>query len=146
MADNTAKKQRGRPFQKGQSGNPKACPLGSRHKASMLAERLLETDIEEVIRAVIAKAKEGDMTAAKIIVERLVPPRKHRPVSFSMPTIETATDAAKIMSAILSAVAGGDLTPSEASEIAKLIDSYTRALEASEFEQRLRALEEGAHA
>jgi hypothetical protein len=43
-------------------------------------------------------------------------------------------------------MAAGDLTPSEASEIAKLIDSYTRALEASEFEQRLTALEEGAHA
>jgi hypothetical protein len=71
MADNAAKKLRGRPFQKGLSGNPNGCPRGSRHKASILAERLIETDIEEVIRAVIAKAKEGDMTAAKIIVERL---------------------------------------------------------------------------
>jgi hypothetical protein len=32
MADNTAKKQRGRPFEPGQSGNPAGRPKGSRNK------------------------------------------------------------------------------------------------------------------
>ena len=45
------------------------------------------------------------------------------------------------MSGITVAVAGGEITPSEAAELSKLIEAYVKALEASEFEQRLRALE-----
>jgi Family of unknown function (DUF5681) len=76
MADKAAKKQRGRPFLKGVSGNPHGCARGSRHKASLLAERLMEGDAEEVVRAVVAAAKNGDMTAARIIIERLLPPKR----------------------------------------------------------------------
>ena len=38
-------------------------------------------------------------------------------------------------------VASGEITPGEAAELSKLIEAYVKALEASEFEQRLRVLE-----
>src|SRR4051794_181498 len=41
-AEETAKKQRGQPFQPGQSGNPHGRPKGSRNKTTLLAEALLE--------------------------------------------------------------------------------------------------------
>jgi hypothetical protein len=41
------------------------------------------------------------------------------------------------------AVAAGDLTPSEAADIGKLVDSYLRSIEATEFEERLARLERG---
>ena len=45
------------------------------------------------------------------------------------------------MAASTAAVADASLTPGEAGELSKLIDAYVRAVEVTEFDQRLRALE-----
>jgi hypothetical protein len=50
-------------FQKGQSGNPAGPAKGTRHKITMLAEKLLEDDRDAIVRAEIAAAKGGDPTA-----------------------------------------------------------------------------------
>jgi hypothetical protein len=50
-------------------------------------------------------------------------------------------DAAKAAAALLEAVAVGDLTPAEASELGKLIEAYIKALEATDFAERLDKLE-----
>ena len=44
------------------------------------------------------------------------------------------------MAAIAAGVADGNLTPSEAGELSKLVDAYVKA-HASDFDQRLRAIE-----
>jgi hypothetical protein len=67
--------------------------------------------------------------------------RKDRPVAFELPTVTTASDAVKAAGALLAAVASGDLTPSEAAELSRLLENFTRVLEASEFEERLSKLE-----
>src|SRR5262245_56236506 len=96
MADNAAAKQRsrgpGRPFTKGRSGNPAGKPRGARHRVTMLAEKLMQDDTEAVVRAVVEAAKGGDMVAARLILDRIAPARKGCPISFSLPTIETAAD------------------------------------------------------
>jgi len=58
-----------------------------------------------------------------------------------MPKLETPADAIRAMAAIVAAVANGDLTPAEANELAKLADTFTRAIEAHELDERLRRLE-----
>jgi hypothetical protein len=45
------------------------------------------------------------------------------------------------MAAIVAAVASGELTPSEAGELSKVVDTYARALLADELEGRVTALE-----
>jgi hypothetical protein len=60
---------------------------------------------------------------------------------FEMPEIKTTGDAVKAASALVSAVAGGEMTPAEAAEVGKLIESYVRTLEAAELEDRLMKLE-----
>ena len=92
-------------------------------------------------RKAIELAKEGDTTALRLCLERIVPPRKDRPVSFAIPSIANANEAASLMSALLAAVASGGVTPSEASEVSKIIGGYVEALKASELEARLRVLE-----
>ena len=82
------------------------------------------------------------MTALRIVLDRIVPPRRDRPVSFGLPPMLEAADAAKAMAAIADAVAVGDLTPAEAGELTKLVDTYVRAIEATDLEVRVRALEE----
>jgi hypothetical protein len=55
--------------------------------------------------------------------------------------MKEAKDAVSASAAIVAAVAAGDLTPSEAAELSKLVDSYARTLQAVEFEERLSKLE-----
>jgi hypothetical protein len=98
----------------------------------------MEGDAEEVVRSVVTAAKNGDMTAARIIVERLLPPKKDRPVSFALPCIASAGDAAKAMGALLAAVAAGNLTPSEAGELSKIVDAYVEALQVQSLSSALK--------
>jgi hypothetical protein len=63
-------------------------------------------------------------------------------VSFAIPLIANANEAASLMSALVATVASGGVTPSEASEVAKVIAGYLEALKTSELENRLRMLEE----
>jgi hypothetical protein len=46
------------------------------------------------------------------------------------------------MAALAAGVAAGEVTPSEAAELSKMIEAYIRVLEAREFDQRLQAIEE----
>src|SRR5262249_4193060 len=73
-AENTAAKQRGRPFEPGKSGNPKGRPKGSRNQATLLAEALLDGEAEAITRKVINAALEGDTTALRLYLERLLAP------------------------------------------------------------------------
>lgn len=138
--ENSGTKHNGR-WRPGQSGNPAGKPRGARHKTTLLAEKLMQDDAEAVVNAVLTAAKGGDMTAARIVLDRLSPARRDNPVAFPLPTIESAGDAAGAMAAILAAVASGEVTPGEAETIGKLIETHIRALEASEFERRLQELE-----
>ena len=85
----------------------------------------------------------GRSDALRLCLERIIPARRDRPVRFELPQVESIADAVAASVALLTAVAAGDLTPSEAADIGKLVDSYLRSTEATEFEQRLARLEKG---
>jgi len=57
-----------------------------------------------------------------------------------------AKDAVNASAAIVGAVAAGDLTPSEAAELSKVVDGYARTLQAAEFEERITKLEKAVEA
>ena|SRR5438045_2163777 len=141
MAANSARNQRGRPFVKGQSGCPEGKPKGARHRTTLAAQALLDGEAEALTRKVIELALSGDSTALRLCMDRILPPRRDQPVSFIIPPLEGAGDAAAAMAAITGAVAAGEISPGEATELSKLVQGYVVALEASEFDQRLRAIE-----
>ena|SRR5215203_2302099 len=142
--EDTGRKQNKPQFQPGRSGNPRGRPPGSRNKTTRAIDALFDGEAEALTRKAIELAKAGDLVALRLCLDRICPPRKDRPVPFSLPELRTAEDAKLAASALLKAVADGDLTPSEASEIGRLLDSYTRILEREEFEKRLIRLEEKA--
>jgi len=72
-----------------------------------------------------------------------MPPRRDRPIYFGMRELNSADDASKAMAAITIALASGELTPSEAAELSRVVDAYVKAIEATEIERRLKALEAG---
>src|SRR6267378_3533082 len=73
MADKTAGKQRGRPFLRGESGNPAGRPMGARHKATVAAEALLDGEAEALTRKAVEMALAGDGTARRLCLDRTEP-------------------------------------------------------------------------
>jgi Family of unknown function (DUF5681) len=128
-------------FKPGESGNPAGKPKGARNKVTLAIEALLDGEAEALTRKAIELAKGGDLTALRLCLDRLAPPRKDRHVAFELPPVACAADAVKASAALVAAVADGDLTPAEAAELGKLIESYVRALEATDFASRLDNLE-----
>jgi hypothetical protein len=141
MAEKTAGQVRGRPFEKGQSGNPAGRPVGARNKTSLAVEALFDGEAEGLTRKAIDLANKGDLQALRLCLERILPPRKDRPVSFDLPEITSPHQAASAISAVLAAVAKGDITPGEAAEVSKIVDVYVRAVETTELADRLARLE-----
>lgn len=121
-------------------GNP-GRPKGTRHRITRAVEELLEGEAENITRKAIDMALEGDTTAMRLCVERIAPARKDTPVSFDLPDMASAEDAASAAQSVLRAVADGDLTPTEAAAVMALIETYRRTLELTDIERRLTALE-----
>ena len=149
MPDNLLQKQvertpEGR-FVKGQSGNPAGRAAGCRNKATRIAEALLDDDVEALTRKAVALALDGDPTAMRLCFDRIIAPRRARPVHLDLPPIVEAADIANAMAAITAAVAEGAITPGEGAEVGMVVETYLRALEASDFDRRLKVLE-AAHA
>jgi hypothetical protein len=138
---NTARKQAGG-FQKGQSGNPRGRPMGSRNHATLACEALLEGQAEALTQKAVKMALAGDTVALKLCLDRIYPVRRDRPVTFALPPITSARDAADIAAAIAQAVAAGHITPSEAAEIGKVIEIYVRAYQVAELNDRIAPLEQ----
>src|SRR3954451_23882984 len=137
----TGKRGGAPPFQKGQSGNPNGRPVGSRHKTTLAIDALLDGDAANLTRKAIELALGGDTVAMRLCLDRLAPVRKDRPVAFALPPIESTADVVKASAALLQAVASGELTPSEAAELGKLVEAHVRAIELTDVQARLEALE-----
>jgi hypothetical protein len=131
-------------FKPGQSGNPAGKPAGARNKTTRAVEELLDGEAETLTRKAIELAKAGDMQALRICLDRIAPARKGRYVPIDLPALDSAADAVKASAVIVAALSAGDLSPSEASELSKLVGNYVTALTASEFEKRLAQLETAA--
>jgi len=79
--------------------------------------------------------------AMRLCIERIRPPCRERTVKFESPPIESAADIAPAMKAVTSALAAGTITPGEAATIAAVVDTFVRAIEATDFERRLKIVE-----
>jgi hypothetical protein len=139
----TTKKQRKPGFQPGQSGNPRGRPDGSRNRVTIAVETLLDGEGEALTRKVVELAKDGDMMALRLCLDRICPPRKERPVRIRLPKVETPNDTVDAIATILEAVSAGDITPGEAQQLAALVEGQRRVLETNELEARITALEKG---
>jgi Family of unknown function (DUF5681) len=126
-------------WQKGQSGNPAGRPHGSRNKATMLMQNLLEGEAEAIARKAIEMAKAGDMAAIRVCMDRLAPARRGAAISCELPPVETSGGAVAAVAAIIAAVAAGDVTPAEAASLARVIDRYMFARSLAELEHNQQA-------
>jgi hypothetical protein len=129
---------RGRPFPPGNPGKAK----GTRNRATVAAESLLDGEAEALTRKAIGMALAGDGIALRLCLDRIIPPRRGRPVQFELPALETASDLPKALGALLEQTAAGAISPEEAATITGVIEAKRKALETLELEGRIAALEQ----
>jgi hypothetical protein len=129
--DNTGEQQAGR-FRKGRSGNPAGRPKGSLNRATILAQALIDGQSEALTQTLIQMALERDPVAMRLSMERILPPRKDRPVTFQLRPIGSSRDAAEAQSDIAAAVSSGRMTPAEGADISKVLANAAKAFEVAE--------------
>ncbi|MBA4092062.1 MAG: hypothetical protein C0494_15930 [Sphingobium sp.] len=105
---------------------------------------MMENEHEALTRAAISKGIEGDVTALRLCLDRLAPPRKDSPISMNLPAVRSAADAVEASAAVLAAVAAGEVTPDEAGRVMALLTAHKSILEAGDHEARIAALESRA--
>ena len=108
-------------FQPGNPGGP-GRPAGSRNKATVVLDQLADAGGREILEKLIDAAKGGDMRAADLVLSRIWPVRKGRPITLELPPIETAADIVSALGKVADAVAAGDVTPDEASAVAHVLE------------------------
>jgi len=125
----------------GQSGNPAGKLAGTRHKATMAAQALLDGEAEGLTRKAIDLAMSGDTVALRLCIERLCPPRKSRPVHLALPEAKTAEGVAEAQAVVVQAVADGEITPEEGTILAGILEARRKAVETLDHEERIASLE-----
>jgi hypothetical protein len=128
-------------FEAGKSGNPLGKPRGTRCRVTLAVEQLMGDQAAALTQKAVQLALNGDPTALRICLDRIAPIRKGRLVRFIMPKLETAADTVSALSSIVHAVAAGELTTSEASELSNVLEIHRKALETHDIEKRVERLE-----
>ena len=131
----------------GAEWQPGGKPKGARNRTTLAIEALIDGAADDIANKAIELAKAGDTFLIRALLDRAAPPRRDRHIPFELPPMERATDAVKAASTIARAVADGELTPGEASELSDFVANYAKALEISDLEARLQRLEaaKGTH-
>ena len=142
MPENAGQMQVLGQFQKGQSGNPKGKAKGTKNRSTLAAEQLLQGDLNNICRRLVEEALIGNMQAIKLVLDRMLPPKRDRAIDIGLPKLQTADDAVNAMSLIIDAVGSGNITPSEGEAMSRVVDAFVRAVQAHDIEKRVSLLEE----
>lgn len=141
MPENVDKMQGNGKFQKGRSGNPKGKMRGTKNKVTLVAEMMLQGELENICRRLIQEAISGNMQAIKMILDRILPPKRDLPVAIDLPKLENSSDALEAMASITMAISNGKISVSEGESLSRIVDIYVKAIEVHDCEMRINRIE-----
>ena len=122
----------------GQSGNPKGRPPGVGEIGKMRAA--IAGNVPAILESLTTAALAGDVQAARLLLERALPPIK--PVEQSQPLSLPDGTLTEQGRAVLASVAAGELAPGQGAALLGAIGTLARVAEIDELARRIEALED----
>ena len=126
-------------FTKGASGNPAGRPKGIKDKRHRFNEAI-ESMIPEVLDSVFQRAIAGDMTAAKMLLDRTLPTKRPEQECVQIPIKENTASNARD---VLKSVFDGEVSPDVGASLLNAITGVLKAVEVEDLVRRIEALESG---
>lgn len=125
-------------WEKGQTGNSKGRPKGVPNPQARLREAIGE-HVPEIIDMLVQQAKGGDVGAARLLMERVLPPMKPQelPQAFTLPDGTLSVQAR----AVVASVASGELAVGAGSQLLTGLGTLAKIIESDELAARITALE-----
>lgn len=131
------KKKRPGRWKAGESGNPAGRKPGTGEVAKIRAA--IAKRVPDLLDAMMTKALDGDVGAARLLLERTIAPLKAiEPIQALTLPDGTLSDQGR---AVLRSVADGELAPSQGAALLGAIGTLARVIEIDELESRIAALE-----
>jgi len=96
----------------------------------------------DILAALIERAKEGDVQAARALLDRILPSLKPESAPVHVPGLADAGSLAERAESVLQAVGAGDVPPDVAAALVAAVGALARIHELDEIERRIAALEE----
>jgi len=124
-------------FQPGQSGNPRGRPRGIQTQAKL--RNAIAEDMPAIIEAVTEAAKGGDIQAAKLLLDRVLPALKPQDQAVSLPLSDGLAASGR---SILAAVGQSGVTPEQGFKLLQGLSALSRVIETDELLRRIEALEQ----
>ncbi len=124
-------------WQPGRSGNPAGRKPGTGSVQQLRAQ--IELLIPEIIQVLAMKAREGDIGAARLLVERVVPALK--PVEAPQALQIAEGDLSSQAKSIVALAASGEVSLAQASQLVSALGTLAKLIEVDELLKRVDALE-----
>jgi hypothetical protein len=132
---------KGRPFEPGNKFG-RGRPRGSRNKKSLLAQELLDSHGEALVRKAVLQALKGDVPMLRALLAHILPRPTDQPVKTGPLPMGTAKEISQSAQALLQKVASGKIAPSQARDIFAMLEAQRKIIEVEAFDARLRAIED----
>ncbi len=126
-----------KPWKPGQSGNPKGRPKGETRVAKL--REAIANELPEIIAGMVEQAKQGDPSAARLLLERALPALK--PIELPAPVALGGDSLAAQGRAVLTAAGAGELTPTQAAHLLAALGALAKLAETDDLAARVAALE-----
>lgn len=126
-------------WKSGESGNPSGRPPGTGQLQQLRAA--LAGDVPEILSALSVAAKAGDVQAARLILERVLPPLKPLELPAEVPGMPAGGSMTTKAAAVLDAAVAGMLAPGQAAQLIAALGTVSKIAEVDDLTARIEALE-----
>jgi hypothetical protein len=123
-------------FEKGISGNPLGRKPGKTPGAKI--RKAIELRADDILQAVIDSAVQGDMTACKMLLDRITPVLKPQSIPITLPSNGTLLEKGN---EVIKAMLSGQIPTDTGSQLITALGHQLKIVEVDELTRRIEALE-----